>query len=873
MADFALKQWLARRAAAEKRRGQRSRRGLAAEQLENRHLLATITADFSDLSLSPESHFNGPDPQGTGTPVVRGSFRSGQVSFNNNYDLTFNSWDAFAYSNETDTTTAGFDNQFSSFTGGGNGDENFGVAYFSDFAANNPDAFDPADPNKLARLPTITLPTGVGIESIHVTNTTYAAISMRDGDAFSPNPFGGTTGDDPDFLKITAYATDASGAVITPLTGNPEFYLADYRPANNAQDYILDAWTEFDLSRLEGAKKIYFQVTASLAGTPTYFAIDDVVYTNTAPVVNVALSPQLGAIDEDSPNAPGVLVSDLLNGTITDPDIDALEGMGIVGSSTAGGTWQYSMNGTIWLDLGTPSESEARLLPADGVARLRFVPDANFSGDLSIDYRAWDQTEGTPGGVLDTAGRIGDPYTFSVDVETATQTVSPINDAPVLDTAPAPVLPTIAEDTKNPGGMLVADLVAGAISDIDPGALKGIGVISAPSDNGTWQYALNGTSFFPTWKPLTNTSQENAWLLPADASTKIRFVPKANFNGEVSIRFLAWDRTDGDPNGGDTLSTPTRLGDDKCFSLEYDDATITVTAINDAPVLDNSLNPSLGSILEDAKNPTGTLIKYLANPAVTDADEGAFKGLAIVSAYGANGDWQFSLDGTTWQSMSGAAESAARLLPVDATTRVRFVPKANFNGVAWISYRAWDQTEGVIGETLSTQNRQGQTKTFSLAKEAAKITITPVNDAPVVSLSGTVGYVRNNPAVVLAPFARVSDVDNANFDGGRLKVRIASGKSNFNLLAIGAGFTVDETFKVRQGSIVIGTLNPGGGDGTTDLIVTFNDKATKAIVQDLVRSITFRTLGGSAGTKTVKFSLTDGKGGTSAEATKTVNVT
>ena len=223
--------------------------------------------------------------------------------------------------------------------------------------------------------------------------------------------------------------------------------------------------------------------------------------------------------------------------------------------------------------------------------------------------------------------------------------------------------------------------------------------------------------------------------------------------------------------------------------------------------------------------------------------------------------------------MSGATESAARLLPVDETTRVRFLPKADYNGDAWISYRAWDRTEGTTGETLSTGGRLGLTKTFSLATEAVKITVKAVNDAPVVSLSGTVGYVRNRPAIVLAPFGRVTDVDSPNFDGGRLRVRIASGTSSFNLLAIGAGFMVDETFQVRQGTTVIGTLNPGGGDGTTDLVVTFNASATKALVQQLVRSITFRTLGGLAGTRVVKFSVSDGDGGLSAEATKTVNVT
>lgn len=861
-----------------KRRSKPQRKVLAAEPLESRQLLATYTANFGDLALDPESHWDGPDPVGTGSPVAVGSFRSGGVVFRNKYNIVDNYWVSnFAYSNETDTATPGFANPYSSFAGGGNGDANFGLSY-GYFTGG---AFNPANLSHLDALPSFSLPIGADIQSAFITNTTWTALSMRDGDAVGKK-FGGVSGDDPDWCKITAYGVDENGTI---LAAAPEFYLADFRNPDNTQDYILNTWQQFDLSSLAGARKLFFYFTSSDVhpvnglNTPAYFAIDDIVYTgpaNTAPTLNTTPNPQLGDIHEDEPNAMGVLVSDLFGGAVSDPDVGAVEGMAIVGTSTAGGIWQYSLDGgTTWLDLGTPSEDEARLLPSDSLTRIRFVPDNNFSGELTISYRAWDQTEGTPGGVLSTAGRTGGSGTFSAQIETAIQTIDSVNDAPVLDNTPTPVFPTILEDTTKPSGMFVADLVTGAISDDDPGAEDGIGVISAPSNNGTWQYTLDGTTFNPIWKsigPLISPEGDNlARLLLADAKTKIRFVPKKDFNGEVSIRFQAWDHSEGEP--GQTLPTATRIGGDKCFSLNYDDAAITVTPVNDAPVLDNTLTPSLGSILEDAKNPSGTLIKYLARNAITDVDENADQGLAIVSAYGGNGDWQFSLDSITWQSMTGASESAARLLPVDETTRVRFVPKADYFGDAWISYRAWDQTEGNAGETLSTQGRQGLTKTFSTAKEAVKITITAINDAPVVSLSGTVGYVRNDPAIVLAPFARVTDVDNANFAGGRLKVRIDSGKSNFNLLAIGAGFTVDETLKVRQGTTHIGNLNPGGGDGTTDLIVTFNSSATKAIVQDLVRAITFRTLGGSAGTRSIKFSVSDGKGGVSAEATKTVNVT
>ena len=89
---------------------QNARRILAADRLEIRNLLATYTVDFGDLSLEPESHWDGPDAAGTGSPVVVGSFRSGGVDFKNSYDESFGGfWESdFAYSNEVDTATAGF---------------------------------------------------------------------------------------------------------------------------------------------------------------------------------------------------------------------------------------------------------------------------------------------------------------------------------------------------------------------------------------------------------------------------------------------------------------------------------------------------------------------------------------------------------------------------------------------------------------------------------------------------------------------------------------------------------------------------------------------------------------------------------------------
>src|SRR5262245_64457562 len=73
--------------------------------------------------------------------------------------------------------------------------------------------------------------------------------------------------------------------------------------------------------------------------------------------------------------------------------------MALIGSSGQG-RWQFSRdNGLTWADLGAVSFARARLLT--GSDRLRFLPAAGWKGPASLTYRAWDQTTGTPGAVID----------------------------------------------------------------------------------------------------------------------------------------------------------------------------------------------------------------------------------------------------------------------------------------------------------------------------------------------------------------------------------------------------------------------------------------------------------------------------------------
>ena len=217
---------------------------------------AQSVATFDDLTLSPESFWNGSDQSG--------SFKSGaiggEITFINSYNTDWQSWSGFAYSNKNDISTPGYVNQYSAITGKGfEGGKNYAVCY----------------PSPMAELG-FTLPGK--IIGFYITNSTYTYLSMKNGDAYAKK-FGGETGNDPDYFNLMIEGLNGNGLPVDTLY----FYLADFRFADNSKDYILNNWTWVDLSNLKVANKLRFSLSSSDnavwgMNTPGYFCIDDLKY-------------------------------------------------------------------------------------------------------------------------------------------------------------------------------------------------------------------------------------------------------------------------------------------------------------------------------------------------------------------------------------------------------------------------------------------------------------------------------------------------------------------------------------------------------------------------------------------------------------------
>jgi hypothetical protein len=284
----------------------------------------------------------------------------------------------------------------------------------------------------------------------------------------------------------------------------------------------------------------------------------------------------------------------------------------------------------------------------------------------------------------------------------------------------------------------------------------------------------------------------------------------------------------------------------------------------------------------------GTSLVLAPNASVTDVDNRSFDGgtltVTITNNANANDRLQIKNQGTGAGQIgiSGSDVSFSGVVignfsggtgaePLVVTFNVQVDAIVAQALVRVITFRTISEDPSTTPRTITFAVSDGDGFSSDPATATKTVNVTAVNDAPRLSFSGTMGYVHDKPAVTLAAFATVSDVDSPNFDQGRLRVRITDGANSSNRLSIGTGFTVNASGDVLQGTSIIGK-RVSNGFGTNELVITFNTNATKAVVQQLVRAITFKTVGGAAGQRKVVFTVSDGDGGLSAEATKTVNV-
>ena len=574
------------------------------------------------------------------------------------------------------------------------------------------------------------------------------------------------------------------------------------------------------------------ELDSSVATTFVSFGGDSGAPVNDAPTTSpVALTP----IAEDSGTIT-ITQADLLANS-ADADGDALTATGLI---------KVSGNGT---------------LVDNGDGTWNYTPAASDDSDVSFSYTVTDGMDNVAGD--------------------ATLDITPVNDAPVLAVGTNPQFDSITEDDINNAGETVGSLLlklGDPITDVD-GDPEGIAVTDNNGNGGTWQYSTDEGA---TWFDVGPVSTANALLLRD--TDLLRLNPDGRQGTAANLGFRAWDRTIGDEG---TFVDVTPTGTDSPFSSQALSAQITVTDVNDAPVLDNAGQNTLSAIDENnftsAGDTVANIIASAGNPdAITDVDADAVEGIAIYAVDSPEGTFEYSTDGTNFTSFGVPSTSSALLLSADAL--IRFVPNPDFTGNASFTYRAWDQTEGSEGGTIDLNGNFGETGSLSIKFDTAIITVNNVDSPHQIDLNGaavgqnnTVSYTENDSPIFVAPNAIVEDfgendiasltISGDGFGGADTEFRI-EGRSFV------PGEDISHTFDVNGQSIT--ASNVGAGD---DIIVTSSKGPDTPIltsnVQAIIQGLSFRSESDGINTDDqieIQFTATDLAGRISPLVTSTISL-
>ncbi|MEQ1826588.1 MAG: SBBP repeat-containing protein, partial [Pirellula sp.] len=356
--------------------------------------------------------------------------------------------------------------------------------------------------------------------------------------------------------------------------------------------------------------------------------------------------------------------------------------------------------------------------------------DNGYGIAIDVNFNAY-----VVGGSTATWGTPVRAYTSGTD---AFVTKIAVNESPVLADTALSIAST--EDAGSPSGIvgaLISTLIGG-LTDLDNGAVQGIAITASVETNGTWYYTTNnGTN----WNAVGTVSAASSLLLADNANTRLYFAPNANYNGTSTsaLTIRGWDQTSG--TAGTKVSTSSN-GGVTAFSSATDAVNVAVTAVNDAPVASGSA--TLSAVNEDSASPTGATISSLFSSNFSDSTDSVasgssantFAGIAI-SSYtvdATKGQWQYSTNtGSTWTTLGNATTTTAITLDSAASTMLRFVPTANYNGAATgLSVHLIESGLSITnGATINLTGATGDTTHISAATIALNETITATNDTPV----------------------------------------------------------------------------------------------------------------------------------------------
>ncbi|MGD1698479.1 tandem-95 repeat protein [Dapis sp. BLCC M229] len=545
----------------------------------------------------------------------------------------------------------------------------------------------------------------------------------------------------------------------------------------------------FDLTVTATATETANNDTATQTGTISV-AVEAL---NDAPVLTDPGDIALTTINENEINNAGTPVADIIAAAVTDADGGASSGVAITQIDNSNGLWQYSVDsGVNWVDV---NNSNTTLLTATTNERLRFVPNTDFFGNATIQFRAWDTTDGSSNTTqLTDISTIGGTNAFSEGVGTANILVNDI--------------PEVINNNE-----LVINL--GETGTINQNFLQ-----TTDADNGTNTFTYTVTTELISGILQQSDNPTNTFTQEDINSGLVIYQHTANNTNDDSFSFQVIDVNGGqvtdtfnirvnDPPVGTTTDLNVTLGEAKVIAtenLQFIDPDVetatsaslqyTLTELPTSGELQQGGETlAVGSTFtqENLDNgeisyatTTGSLGTDSFNFLVTDQDGGTTSELLNINIIEANRPPQVEADKTVTLEEDTTTTAILNIpAPTDPdgdtfTITVDSIPDAEIGQVVLDNTT---NTALTIGQQLTTEqltsltflpveNANGNAGTFSYivddgndennsATQVISIDVTPVNDPPIAVDDGPV-FTNLGNELIIDIFANDSDVDGPN---------------------------------------------------------------------------------------------------------------
>jgi hypothetical protein len=240
---------------------------------------AQVTVEtFDTFTLTPNSYYKN---------TTTNNWQTSEADFEYKWNTGGSYWQAgCSYTNVKDTVDGTYTNLYGNITNSG-------------FSGNNYVTVQDPSVIKINHLSVVS--------GFFITNTTFAWKTIKKGNQFS-RKFGDTTGTgsgtsipqgeykDWFLLKVVGYRNGLA------TNDTIKFYLADYRPAGTANDFVIKNWQFVNCTQLGIVDSIRFHLSSSdnsfgFMNTPAYFSIDNFTTSTTvglhelANISNISLFP------------------------------------------------------------------------------------------------------------------------------------------------------------------------------------------------------------------------------------------------------------------------------------------------------------------------------------------------------------------------------------------------------------------------------------------------------------------------------------------------------------------------------------------------------------------------------------------------------